>query len=492
MCATFIRPLREPSPGASGRRAVAFEPGAVRAPGAVLLISCYEQGHQPLGLVMPAARLEADGFSPALLDIAVEEFDELRAARALLVAISVPMHTALRLGIKVAKRVRRVNPRCHISFYGLYAALNAEHLLHTVADSCFGGEFEDALVRLAVTLDGGGDVRPFQHPPVRREELQSARSHKRRTALASRKGLPPLERYVKLIDGTARRTVGYVATTRGCKHLCLHCPIPPVYDGAFFAVPADAVLEDVAQLVDAGATHITFSDPDFFNGPAHARRIARAMHERFPFVTFDYTAKVEHLLRHRSLVRELQVLGSVFVVSAIESLNDRTLDNLKKGHSGNDVIAVIRFFKSIGLALRPSLLPFTPWDSLQDYIELLDMVEREGMIDHVDPVQYGVRLLVPPRSSLLVSEAMTPHLDALDREGLTYRWHHPDARMDDLQRRVSRLAEAAAASGEDAAVTFYRIRGLADSLGGRDTSSILLDYPADRPRPPRLSEDWFC
>jgi len=73
---------------------------ALRQPGAILLVSCYELGHQPLGLAWPRAFLERAGYAPETLDLAVEPFDADKAQRARLVAISVPMHTALRLGVR--------------------------------------------------------------------------------------------------------------------------------------------------------------------------------------------------------------------------------------------------------------------------------------------------------------------------------------------------------------------------------------------------------
>src|SRR5438046_889175 len=101
----------------------------LRAPGEILLISCYELGHQPLAAAMPLGFLERAGFAPRALDIAVEQFDTERIAGACLIGISVPMHTALRLGVRVAEAVRNVNPSAKICFYGLYAALNADYLL---------------------------------------------------------------------------------------------------------------------------------------------------------------------------------------------------------------------------------------------------------------------------------------------------------------------------------------------------------------------------
>ena len=97
-----------------------------------------------------------------------------------------------------------------------------------------------------------------------------------------RSGLPPLEEYAHLrINGTRKRA-GYTEASRGCKHLCRHCPVVPVYQGAFRVVQPEVVLEDIRRQVAAGAEHITFGDPDFFNGPTHAMRIVEALHREFP------------------------------------------------------------------------------------------------------------------------------------------------------------------------------------------------------------------
>ena len=70
----------------------------------VLLVSCYELGHQPLALASPAAQILAAGYPLDCLDLAVEPFDLQKVRRADFVGISIPMHTAIRLGVKAAAR----------------------------------------------------------------------------------------------------------------------------------------------------------------------------------------------------------------------------------------------------------------------------------------------------------------------------------------------------------------------------------------------------
>jgi radical SAM superfamily enzyme YgiQ (UPF0313 family) len=456
---------------------------SLREPGAILLLSCYELGHQPLGLAWPRAFLERAGFAPSTIDLAVEPLDEAKVRRARLVAIAVPMHTALRLGVRAAERIRQINASCRIVYHGLYAELNAEHLLGRGADVVLGAESEGALVALAERLDAGEEPSIRPRPTLDRLSFPAPR----------RDGLPALTRYAGLLRDGRRIPAGYVEASRGCLHTCLHCPIPPVYGGRFFAVPRDVVLEDVRRLVADGAGHVTFGDPDFLNGPGHASKLVRALHAEFPGLTYDFTAKVEHIVRHRDMVPEFAATGCVFVVSAVESLSEVVLANLEKGHTRADVQVALDVLRRAGIALRPSFVPFTPWATSEDYLDLLDWVAHEELVDHVDPVQFSIRLLIPPGSLLLSRPGIRPFLGELDRAGFTYRWVHPDPRMDSLQRDVSALAEQATRRDEDPAVTFGRIRMLAYARAGRrEATGVFREPPPERPIPARLTEPWFC
>jgi radical SAM superfamily enzyme YgiQ (UPF0313 family) len=385
--------------------------------------------------------------------------------------------------VRVAARVRALNPAATIVFYGLYAALNADYLLREAhATAVLAGEVEAELVALARRLEAG----PLDGASARTTVLD-----KLPFVSPSRAALPSLKKYAHLERGGALDLVAYVEASRGCKHMCRHCPIPPVYGGRFFVVPVDVVLADVRQQVVAGASHVSFGDPDFLNGPGHALAVARAVHAEFPALTFDFTAKIEHLLRHRARLPELAALGALFIVSAAESLDDRVLAALDKGHTGADVGEALRVTRAAGITLRPTWVAFTPWTTLDGYRAWLDFIEAEDLVDAVDPVQYGLRLLVPPGSLLVEHEAMRPHLGRLVADSFYYEWAHPDARMDALHAEVGAAVAAAADRREDAALTFHRVRTLADAAAGASARPATTVAP-HRPRAPRLTEPWFC
>jgi radical SAM superfamily enzyme YgiQ (UPF0313 family) len=462
----------------------------------VLLLSTYELGHQPLGLARPAADLLASGHEVRCTDLAVEHLDEEAICWADLVGISVPMHTATRLGARLAERVRALNPAAHVTFYGLYASLHADVLLGRLGDGAIGGEFEGPLVALADALAGPLPLAPI--PGVRTLHHDGGVFLGRQAfRLPRRDLLPTLDRYARVDVGTHQKLAGYVEASRGCAHRCLHCPITPVYAGRLRIVERDVVLEDIEQLVRMGAEHITFGDPDFFNGIKHSLRLVEDLHAAFPSLTYDATIKVEHLLEHRQHLATLARTGCLFVVSAVEAIHDDILAAFQKGHTAADVETALALMAGVGVPLRPTFVAFTPWITLAQYRELLAFVRARGLVRHVDAVQYAIRLLVPRGSSLLGSRWLEGHVGAFDPVTFSYRWQHPDPRMDALQRDVAALVEEATRSEEAPEQILARVEGLADRAAGRDT------LPGGRPPDdalalptaafvPRLTESWFC
>ncbi len=444
-------------------------PSTVHDPGGVLLISCYELGHRPIGLTRPIRALEEAGFAPDAIDIAVEPLDVEKVESARFIGISVPMHTALRLGVHLLERIRQLKQETpyKICMYGLYATLNADYLLAHGVDFCIADSTQ--LVALV-------------EAHAKEEQSESQESD-----LCVE--LPLLEMYARFEDKDEVRTVGYTETTHGCKHLCTHCPIPPVYNGKFFAVQRDTVLSEIQKQVVEGATHITFGDPDFLNGPTHGLRILRAMHETFPNLTFDFTTKIEHILKNREHFPEFAQLGCRFIISAVETLNEHVLTILEKHHTRADVREAIDIVHGAGIALRPTWVPFTPWTTLDDYLDLLKFIDTHGLVYHVDPVQYAVRLLIPPGSYLLNRPETKELALVIDESSFSCTWVHRDARMDELHKTVNALIESDARAGVDPLKTFYRIWRLAADMKGQSppTEKKETHLPA-----PRLTEAWFC
>ena len=447
----------------------------------IVLISPYELGRQPFGLAEPARWLDDAGFEVRCCDLAIERLPADALAGADMVAIYLAMHTATRIAFEVIPRIHALAPGATLCAYGLYAPVNARGLRRLGVDTVIGGEYEPHLLALAERVRDG-EPRPALGIVNDTSKIAF------RTPL--RDALPSLDRYSAVVmpDGTPCPT-GFAEASRGCKHLCRHCPVVPVYEGRFRIVPVDVVVADIAQQVERGARHISFGDPDFLNGPTHALRVARALHEAFPQVTWDATVKIEHIVRYPGHIARLAETGCLFLISAVESIDDRILERLAKGHTAADFERAVAIARAAGPHLTPTFVPFTPWTTIGGYRALLERLVKLRLVESVPAVQLSIRLLVPAGSHLFEIDGFAELVDAFDDDMLGWPWRHPDPAVDRLQARVQALAEAAAEVDEPRRATFERIwRCVHEALG--ETAPAL---PDDTGAPaPMHSEPWYC
>jgi radical SAM superfamily enzyme YgiQ (UPF0313 family) len=439
----------------------------------VLLVSTYDLGRQPFGLASPAAWLRDAGIEVACADASREPVSDEQFAAASVIAFYLPMHTATRLASPLIDRARHINPSARLCAYGLYATLNAAWLREHGVEDVLGPEAEQQLVDI---VKSGRAVAQGRGIP---------RLH---FIAPDRSGLPALSKYASLTmpDGS-RRVVGSTDATRGCKHLCRHCPIVPVYEGQFRVVPIDTVMSDIRSQVHAGAQHISFGDPDFLNGPAHARKLIEQVSSEFPGLTYDVTIKIEHLLKHADMLPRLRDTGCLFIYSAAEAIDDNVLRILRKGHTRRDFVDAVHLCRETGVTLAPTFVAFTPWTTLESYAELLDLLDELDLIEQVAPIQLAIRLLVTSGSPLLEVEDIQKTVLPFDAASLTWPWRHSDGRVDALQADV--MALVARSSSAPRAQTFAAITALA-----REEA----DLPARMPRTPTqvrvpyISEPWYC
>jgi radical SAM superfamily enzyme YgiQ (UPF0313 family) len=447
----------------------------------VVLINPYEIGRQPFGLAEPAAWLKREGCDVRCLDLSLEKLEPDVLAGADLVALYVAMHTATRIAVAALPRIRELAPQAQLCVYGLYAPMNEALLRSLGVKTVLGGEIEPALVSLVRRLRAGD--RTQSEPVVSLAKIDFV--------VPDRSGLPALTRYAQLLmPAGGSKVVGFAEASRGCKHLCRHCPVVPVYEGKFRILPGEVVMQDIRQQVAAGAQHIAFGDPDFLNGPAHAVRIVRALHTEFPQLTYDVTIKVQHLLTHAELLPLLKETGCLFITSAIESVDDAVLEALAKNHTNADFGKVVALTRAAGIALAPTFVPFTPWTTLEGYLDLLRRLVELELVESVPPIQLAIRLLVPQGSELLKLPGFMDFLGAFDPKLLGYPWRHPNAQVDALQRDIQAWVAQAEAANRPRQEIFVRIWELTHAAAGRAAPALPAGMLGSVT--PHLSEPWYC
>ena len=443
----------------------------------VVLISTYDLGHQPYSIALASALVGRTGAKVLCNDLAVDELASEDISNADLVALHLPMHTATRLAVEVLPRIRQLNRRVTIVCYGNYAVMNKSYLISAGVNVVLGGEAETALADLCMPL--------AEYKAANIQDPQ-----RQRYILPDRTGLAGLSEYSHLIppEGVPK-LAGYTESTRGCKHLCKHCPVVPVYEGRFFAVDRDLVLQDVEQQIEMGAEHITFGDPDFFNGPTHGIRVVEMLCERYPGISYDVTIKVEHLLKHAELLPILGQTGCLFVTTAVESFDDQILKILDKGHTRADFAKVVEVCRELNLNLVPTFIAFTPWTTPKTYLDFLREIVHFDLVARVPVVQYSLRLLVPRGSLMLTQDLFRECLGPYDPDALSYAWNYQEPSSQAFEAEIGHAVETFVEAGLSAGDAFSELWQFVHSENG--LNAPVLHSHTSLPLP-SMSESWYC
>jgi hypothetical protein len=262
--------------------------------------------------------------------------------------------------------------------------------------------------------------------------------------------------------------------------------VVPVYRGTFRVVQREAVLEDIRRQAAAGARHITFGDPDFFNGPGHAAAVVEDLHREFPALTYDVTIKVEHLLAQRRMLPLLKATGCAFVTSAVESFDDAVLERLAKGHTFEQFREALALMRAEGLPLAPTFIPFTPWTTRESYRAFLRTLLELDLAGQAAPIQLAIRLLIPAGSLLLELAEVRELAGPFDQRALCYPWRNPEEGVDRLSAAVQETVQRYERRGAGRGEIFRAIWGLAEAGEFPD-----VPLPA-RATIPYLTEPWYC
>jgi len=447
----------------------------------VLLISPYDLGRQSFALAQAGAWLKADGFDVEYLDLSIQKLDDDILKKADLIGLYLGMHTATRIALKALPKISLFAPNATLFSFGLYAPLNKDILSQHNVHYFFGGESEPDIIQLAQEL-AKGTYQRIENTVVRTSKIDFK--------LPDRENLPPLSKYAKLIPVEGQqKNLGFVETSRGCKYVCRHCPITPIYEGKFRILPFNIVMQDIAQQVDMGAEHISFGDPDFFNGPTYAKKIILAMHENFPKLTFDATIKIEHILKHADLLAVLKETGCLFVTCAVESFDNDILLKLDKGHSRADTFKAVDLLKQAGIVISPTFVPFSPWTSLEGYRDLLQDIVSLELINEVAPIQLAIRLLIPNGSYLLKLPRFKELIADFDADTLGFQWQHTNPDVDQLQIDIMAIVEEADQQDQPRYQTFLTIWQATHNALKITAPPLPISQVK---RVPHLSEAWYC
>ena len=251
------------------------------------------------------------------------------------------------------------------------------------------------------------------------------------------------------------------------------------------------MLADIRAQVAAGAQHITFGDPDFFNGPTHALAHRRGAGARVPG---------RQLRRHdqgrapekprRRCCRGCATRAARSSPAPSSRSTTRCWRKLEKGHTHADFVAVVEHCRSIGLTLSPTFVAFTPWTTL-DELRRRCCARSSGsaLVPAVSPIQYAIRLLIPQGSRML---ELADVRALIERVRSAVAGAHLAASRSARRRAAAGRRAAGRRAAERAARGGVRARLGDRARRGRRRRRRRARRSLSRAAVPYLNEPWYC
>ncbi|MDA9593325.1 hypothetical protein N9R67_00530 [Candidatus Actinomarina sp.] len=426
----------------------------------ILLLSFYDLGKQPKIISELYKKLDNGSNQIDIIDYSIEEKD-LTLDNYDVLGIYASMHTASVLAEQYLRDRKLPNK---LFVFGLYANVFSEMFSDFQSIHSFDSDELESFLQV---------------------QLNPNYSYKH--TVPDRTILPSITDYSHIVDGSNNLIAGSVETTYGCKHECTHCPVPIEFKGMFKTFGTEKIITDVTNQVEEGAKHISFNDPDFFNGPKHALKILQLLNEKHPSITYDSTIKVEHILKYPDYFQELKNLNMLFVISAFETTNDHVLNILQKNHSSNDLNKAVELSLENNIDIRPTWMPFSPWTEQNDLISIIKLIENYKLRETVDPIQLTIKLLVPKNSLILKRPEMKEYLLDYDPASFSYAWKYKFPNIDNIQNELFTYVLQHESEND-----YTQYLGLVDILESHTNETLLNSEKYSQRIVPKLSETWFC
>ena len=426
----------------------------------ILLLSFYDLGKQPKIISELYKKLDNGSNQIDIVDYSIEE-KNLTLDNYDVLGIYASMHTASVLAEQYLRDRKLPNK---LFVFGLYAKVFSEMFSNFQSIHSFDSDELESLLEVQLNPNYS-----FKH------------------SVPDRTILPSITDYSHIVDGSNNLIAGSVETTYGCKHECTHCPVPIEFKGMFKTFGTEKIITDVTNQVEEGAKHISFNDPDFFNGPKHALKILQLLNEKHPSITYDSTIKVEHILKYPDYFQELKNLNMLFVISAFETTNDHVLNILQKNHSFNDLNKAVELSLENKIDIRPTWMPFSPWTEQNDLISIIKLIENYKLRETVDPIQLTIKLLVPKNSLILKRPEMKEYLLDYDPSSFSYAWKYKFPNIDNIQNELFTYVLQHESENE-----YAQYLGLVDILESHTNETLLNSEKYSQRIVPKLSETWFC
>lgn len=315
----------------------------------------------PLGIQTLAPVIRKHGHDVVMFDTCHPQMREEQIARAVVeekpdvIALSFLSTTSYPNLKSMASRLKMTSPATPIIAGGVFATMNADHILKECPHIDFigRGEGEELLPEFLENIDkpavvGGlvwrsGDTI-VENParPLIKDLDQFPYPDRSSLPIEYIESMPLDVPAVLSLDRFCT-----MQTSRGCPYSCIYCDIPALGEGKWRCRSAEHVLGEMQQLNDEGYRSIYLTDDHFLLKRKRIETICQGIIDRKLQFRWGCEGRVDS-----AAVEELPIMGKAncrMLAFGIESGTQKTLDRLKKNQNLDQIENAINEAKKHGI-----------------------------------------------------------------------------------------------------------------------------------------------
>lgn len=206
--------------------------------------------------------------------------------------------------------------------------------------------------------------------------------------------LLPVSRYNSAI-GTGK-TVGTIASSRGCPYQCTYCDRP--YK-TYRSYSNERIISEMDYFYKRGIKEFIFFDDMFNIMPKRVTEISYKILEKFPGITWSFRGRVDQI--NNDMLKIAKRAGCRQIMFGIEAARDQDLKAIKKRVTTKQLLDSIFLCKKNGIETSTNWIIGLPTHKSQrDILDLLDFAIKSGS----DYAQFNI--LIPYMGTELFDEGI--------------------------------------------------------------------------------------